>query len=90
MLGEVVLRYLEDMGDPFVNRVKEMIRETVGSNCQCSDNSVATLRTLCQEVGCSYHALAGFTQREVSPTGPFLASSGWSCWKAKMGADSAE
>ncbi len=55
MLGEVLLRYLEGMDDPFVNQVKEMLRETVGSNCQCSDNSVATLRTLCQEVGCSYH-----------------------------------
>ncbi len=50
-----MLRYLEGIDDPFVNEVKEMLSETLGSNCQSSANNVVTLRTLCQEVGCPYH-----------------------------------
>ena len=55
MLGKVVLRYLETMEDPLINRVKEMILETVGGARLSSASGITTLRTLCQEVGCSFH-----------------------------------
>ena len=55
MLGKVVLRYLEDVDDPIVNELREMVRETIGSTQPFSERSVATLRTVCQEVGCAFH-----------------------------------
>ena len=59
MLGGVLLRYLEDIDDPLVNQVKDMLRETLGSNSEVTANAVVTLRTLCQEVGCPYHKNLG-------------------------------
>ena len=55
MLGKVVLRYLEVMDEPLINGVKAMIRETMGGTCLSSTDGIATLRTLCQEVGCPFH-----------------------------------
>ena len=55
MLGKVVLRYLEGMDEPLINGVKAMIRETMGGTCLASTEGIATLRTLCQEVGCPFH-----------------------------------
>ena len=55
MLGKVVLRHLEDVDDPIVNELREMVRETIGSTQPFSERSVATLRTVCQEVGCAFH-----------------------------------
>ena len=55
MLGKVVLRYLEGMDEPLINGVKAMIRETMGGTCLSSTEGIATLRTLCQEVGCPFH-----------------------------------
>ena len=55
MLGKVVLRYLEDVDDPIVNELREMIHETVGNMRPLSDKGIATLRTICQEVGCDFH-----------------------------------
>ena len=56
MLGKVVLRYLEDVDDPIVNELREMVRETIGGTQPLSEKGVATLRTVCQEVGCAFHA----------------------------------
>ena len=55
MLGKVVLRFLEGMDEPLINGVKAMIRETMGGTCPSSTEGIATLRTLCQEVGCPFH-----------------------------------
>ena len=55
MLGKVVLRYLEIMEELLINGVKEMIRETVGDTRLSSTSGISTLRTLCREVGCSFH-----------------------------------
>ena len=55
MLGKVVLRYLEGMDEPLINGVKAIIRETMGGTCLASAEGIATLRTLCQEVGCPFH-----------------------------------
>ena len=55
MLGKVVLRYLEDVDDPIVNEIRKMVGETIGSTQPLSQRSVATLRTVCQEVGCAFH-----------------------------------
>ena len=55
MLGKVVLGYLETMEEPLINGVKEMIRETVGGTRLSSTSGISTLRTLCREVGCSFH-----------------------------------
>ena len=55
MLGKVVLRYLEVMDELLINGVKAMIRETMGGTCLSSTGGIATLRTLCQEVGCPFH-----------------------------------
>ena len=56
-LGKVILRYLEDdVDDPIVNELREMVRETIGSTQPLSEKGLATLRTVCQEVGCAFHA----------------------------------
>ena len=55
MLGKVVLRYLEGMDEPLINGIKAIIRETMGGTCLASAEGIATLRTLCQEVGCPFH-----------------------------------
>ena len=54
MLGKVVLRCLKGV-DEALNGVKAMIRETMGGTCLTSREGIATLRTLCQEVGCLFH-----------------------------------
>ena len=58
MLGKIVLRYLEGMDEPLINgikTIKTILRETMGGTCLASAEGIATLRTLCQEVGCPYH-----------------------------------
>ena len=55
MLGKIVLRYLEGMDEPLINGIKAILRETMGGTCLASAEGIATLRTLCQEVGCPYH-----------------------------------
>ena len=55
MLGKIVFRYLEGMDEPLINGIKAILRETMGGTCLASAEGIATLRTLCQEVGCPYH-----------------------------------
>ena len=55
MLGKIVLRYLEGMDEPLINGIKAILRETMGGTCLVSAEGIATVRTLCQEVGRPYH-----------------------------------
>ena len=55
MLGKVVLRYLEEVDDQVVNAIRDLLRETLGQSQQLTGCSIATLQTICQEVGCSFH-----------------------------------
>ena len=55
MLGKVVLRYLEEVDDPIVNALRKLLPETLGDERQLTESSVATLRAICQEVGCDFH-----------------------------------
>ena len=55
MLGKVVLRYLEEVDGPIVNALRKLLHETLGDERQLTDSSVATLRAICQEVGCDFH-----------------------------------
>ena len=43
------------MDDPIVNELREMVLETVGGTRLRSKSGVATLRAICQEVGCAFH-----------------------------------
>ena len=76
MLGKVVLRCLEDVDDPIVNELREMIHETVGNVRPLSDKGIATLRTICQEVGCDFHP-GSASQYAVLP----FQFCGWHCTK---------
>ena len=53
--ARLFLRYLEGMDEPLINGIKTILRETMGGTCLASAEGIATLRTLCQEVGCPYH-----------------------------------
>ena len=55
MLGKVVLRYLEGMDEPLINSIQAILRATMGGTCLASAEGIATLQSLCQEVGCPYH-----------------------------------
>ena len=55
MLGKVVLRYLEGMDEPLINSIQAILRATMGGMCLASAEGIATLQSLCQEVGCPYH-----------------------------------
>ena len=87
MLGKVVLRYLEGMDEPLINSIQAILRATMGGMSVASAEGIATLQSLCQEVGCPYHdellrhllcctcsALDGLASREVSPVGDLIAS----------------
>ena len=55
MLGKVVLRYLEGMDEPLINSIQAILRATMGGMSVVSAEGIATLQSLCQEVGCPYH-----------------------------------
>ena len=55
MLGKVVLRYLDGMDEPLINRVQVTLRATMGGRSVASAEDIVTLQLLCQEVGCPYH-----------------------------------
>ena len=55
MLGKVVLRYLDGMDEPLINRVQVILRATLGGRSVSSEEDIVTLQLLCQEVGCPYH-----------------------------------
>ena len=57
MLGKVVLRYLEGMDEPLINSIQAILRATMGGMSE----GIATLQSLCQEVGCPYHDELGST-----------------------------
>ena len=66
MLGKIVLRYLEGMDEPLINGIQAILRETMGGTCLASAEGIATLQTLCQEVGCPYHDELCFTTRCIA------------------------
>ena len=104
MLGKVVLRYLGGMDEPLINSIQVILRATMGGRSVASAEGIATLQSLCQEVGCPYHdelcfhhllcctyrALDGPASREVSPVGDHIAIRGRSGWIPKVGTDSPE
>ena len=51
----MVLRYLEEVDDPVVNAIRTLIWEMLGDARQLTHSSVATSKTICQEVGCDFH-----------------------------------
>ena len=55
LLGKVVLRYLEGMDEPLINSIQAILRATMGGMSVASAEGIATLQSLCQEVGCPYH-----------------------------------
>ena len=55
MLGKILLRYLEGMDELLINGIQAILRETMGGTCLASTEGIATLQSLCQEVGCPYH-----------------------------------
>ena len=55
MLGKVVLRYLDGMDEPLINSIQVTLRATMGGRSAASAEDIATLQSLCQEVGCPYH-----------------------------------
>ena len=61
MLGKVVLRYLEGMDEPLINSIQAILRATMGGMSVASAEGIATLQSLCQEVGCPYHDELGST-----------------------------
>ena len=103
MLGKVVLRYLEGLDEPLINSIQAILRATMGGMCLASAEGIATLQSLCQEVGCTYHdellhhllcrtcsALDGLASREVSSACDFITSCYWSWWSPNVGTDSPE
>ena len=61
LLGKVVLRYLVDMDDPVVKAIRALLVELLDDACRLTPECVATLQTICREVGCD------FQQRLCSP-----------------------
>ena len=55
MLGKVVLRCLEGMDEPLINSIQAILRATMGGMSVALAEGIATLQSLCQEVGCPYH-----------------------------------
>ena len=43
------------MDEPLINSIQAILRATMGGMCLASTEGIATLQSLCQEVGCSYH-----------------------------------
>ena len=52
MLGKVVLRYLEGMDELLINSIQAILRATMRGMSVASAEGIATLQSLCQEVGC--------------------------------------
>ena len=61
LLGKVVLRYLVDVDDPLVKAIRALLIELLDDAHQLTLSGVATLQTICREVGCDFH------QRLCSP-----------------------
>ena len=53
-LGEVVLRYLVDVDDPVVKALRALLLELLGDVCRLTPEGMATLQTICREVGCDF------------------------------------
>ena len=54
LLGKVVLRYLVDMDDPVVKAIRALLVELLDDACRLTPECVATLQTICREVGCDF------------------------------------
>ena len=61
LLEKVVLRYEVDVDDPVVKALGALLLELLGDVCRLTPESMATLQTICHEVGC------GFQPRLCSP-----------------------
>ena len=83
--------------------IQAILRATMGGMCLASAEGIATLQSLCQEVGCPYHdelwlhhllcrtwCFGWLTSREVSSACEFITSCCWSQWSSKVGTDSPE
>ena len=100
MLGKVVLRYLEGMDEPLINSIQVILRATMGGMSVASAEGIATLQSLCQEVGCPYHDELGSTIGCVAlvvlwmglhqEKFPLLATSLQAAASPKVGTDSPE
>ena len=104
MLGKVVLRYLEGMDEPLINSIQAILRATMGGMSVASAEGIATLQSLCQEVGCPYHDELGSTtccvalvvlwmglhQEKFPLLATSLQAAAGSSWSPKVGTDSPE
>ena len=45
----------EGMDELLINGIQAILRATMGGTCLVSAEGIATLQSLCQEVGCPYH-----------------------------------
>ena len=54
LLGKVVLRYLVDVDDPVVKALRALLLELLGDVCRLTLEGMATLQTICREVGCDF------------------------------------
>ena len=54
LLGKVVLRYLVDVDDPVVKALRALLLELLGDVCRLIPEGMATLQTICREVGCDF------------------------------------
>ena len=54
LLGKVVLRYLVDVDDPVVKALRALLLELLRDVCRLTPEGMATLQTICREVGCDF------------------------------------
>ena len=54
LLGKVVLQYLVDVDDPVVKALRALLLELLGDVCRLTPEGMATLQTICREVGCDF------------------------------------
>ena len=86
MLGKVVLRYLDGMDEPLINRVQVILRATMGGRSVSSEEDIVT--TVHRLQCCTGSALDGPAPREVSFVGYHITSRGRSVGTPKVGVDS--
>ena len=53
-MGKVVLRCLVDVDDPVVKALRALLLELLGDVCCLTSEGMATLQTVCCEVGCDF------------------------------------
>ena len=54
LMGKVVLRYLVDVNDPAIKALRALLLELLGDVCRITPEGMATLQTICREVGCDF------------------------------------